>query len=132
MDGWVWIRILYNQIPLLVICVLKWLNFILFINLYIDVIIKFFCVLFNKSICNFYLILFYCNFFYLWICTWIVHALTSSWPDVKKYCNCSALYPCMMILSSALYREKRETYNKQMCFFIEIRIGLLSAEHNKI
>ena len=34
--------------------------------------------------------------------TWIVHALTSSWPAVKKYCNCNALYPWTMILSRAL------------------------------
>jgi hypothetical protein len=37
--------------------------------------------------------------------TCIVHALTSSGPDVKKYCNCSALYPCTMILSRALQQR---------------------------
>jgi len=42
--------------------------------------------------------------------TCIVHALTSSGPEVKKYCSCSALYPWTMILSRALQRGKTECY----------------------
>lgn len=43
--------------------------------------------------------------------TWTVHALTSSGPEVKKYCNWRALYPCTMILS----KELQEHVNAIIC-----------------
>lgn len=59
-----------------------------------------------------------CNLYYtlllsllLSMLTWIVHALTSSCPAVKKYCKFSALYPCTIILSSALNKRKKDVNN---------------------
>ena len=65
--------------------------------------------------------------------TWMVQALTSSGPAVKKYCRPKALYPWTMIFSSTLKEKKNipwEKRKKSKGFFYDLP-GLLQVLGNK-
>jgi hypothetical protein len=59
---------------------------------------------------------------------WIVHARTSSSPDVKKYCNCSVLKPVVIILGRMLaaVRAGRDAQTEEWMLTWRIK----AATHN--